>query len=289
MIANAGSCRRARQVLLAALGVVFAFGPAAAAQSDTGNDAFRVCADPNNLPFSNRAGEGFENKLAELVAGKLGKRVTYTWWAQRRGFIRNTLKAGDCDVVMGIPARLDMVEATRPYYRSTYVFVSRSDRHYALHSIKDARLKDLSVGVQLIGDDGFNTPPAHALSKQGIVRNVVGYTVYGDYRQSNPPARIVEAVENGTIDVAAVWGPLAGYFARRSPVPLTLTAIGDTAEFDPLAFQFDIAVGVRKGDHARKVAIDDVLAGHRAEIARLLDSYGVPLTSSDGTEGRGAN
>jgi quinoprotein dehydrogenase-associated probable ABC transporter substrate-binding protein len=224
-----------------------------------------------------------------LVAGQLGKRVSYTWWAQRRGFIRNTLKAGDCDVVMGIPASLDMVEATRPYYRSTYVFVSRSDRHYALHSIKDVRLKDLSVGVQLIGDDGFNTPPAHALSKQGIVRNVVGYTVYGDYRQSNPPARIVEAVENGTIDVAAVWGPLAGYFARRSPTPLTLTAIGDTAEFDPLSFQFDIAVGVRKGDVARKAAIDDVLADHRAEIVRLLESYGVPLTSSGEAEGRGAN
>jgi quinoprotein dehydrogenase-associated probable ABC transporter substrate-binding protein len=215
--------------------------------------------------------------------------VSYTWWAQRRGFIRNTLKAGDCDVVMGIPARLDMVEATRPYYRSTYVFVSRSDRHYALHSIKDARLRDLSVGVQLIGDDGFNTPPAHALSEQGIVRNVIGYTVYGDYRQSNPPARIVEAVENGTIDVAAVWGPLAGYFARRSPVPLTLTAIGDTAEFNPLSFQFDIAVGVRKGDFARKAAIDDVLGDHRAEVARLLEIYGVPLTRSDGAEGRGAN
>ena len=190
---------------------------------------------------------------------------------------------------MGIPARLDMVEATRPYYRSTYVFVSRSDRHYALHSIKDARLKDLSVGVQLIGDDGIQYAARACAGQAGDRRNVVGYTVYGDYRQSDPPARIVEAVENGTIDVAAVWGPLAGYFARRSPVPLTLTAIGDTAEFDPLSFQFDIAVGVRKGDHARKAAIDDVLAGHRAEIARLLESYGVPLTSSDGTEGRGAN
>jgi mxaJ protein len=250
---------------------------------------FRVCADPNNLPFSNRDGAGFENKLAELIADKLGRHVTYTWWAQRRGFIRNTLKAGECDVVMGIPAALDMVEATRPYYRSSYVFVSRADRRYGLQSITDPRLRDLSIGVQLIGNDGYNTPPAHALGQQGIVRNVTGYTVYGDYREPNPPARIVEAVESGTIDVAAVWGPLAGYFARRAPEPLTLARITDTEAFKPLVFEYDIAIGVRKGDHALRAQIDDVLATHKSEIDRLLQDYGVPLVDAAASGAHRAN
>ena len=165
-----------------------------AAEEAAGKDAageFRVCADPNNLPFSNDKGEGFENKLAELVAKELGKRVTYTWWAQRRGFVRNTLKAGRCDVIMGVPAQLDMVATTRPYYRSSYVFLSRDDRRIDLVSISDPRLRDLRIGVHLLGDDGFNTPPANALGEEGITRNVVGYSIYGDYRTPNPPARLV--------------------------------------------------------------------------------------------------
>jgi quinoprotein dehydrogenase-associated probable ABC transporter substrate-binding protein len=262
------------------LGAVLVLAPLAAPPASA-DEFFRVCADPNNLPFSNREGAGFENKLAEFLAEKLHEQVAYTWWAQRRGFIRNTLKAGECDVVMGVPATLDMVETTRPYYRSTYVFVSKADRRYALNSIKDERLRNLAIGVQLIGDDGFNTPPAHALSQQGIVSNVVGFTVYGDYRQSDPPARIVEAVESGAIDVAAVWGPLAGYFARRSPVPLSVMPISDTAEFSPLLFQYDIAIGVRKGDRARKAAIDDVLGRHRTEITGLLEQYGIPLANGN--------
>ncbi|MBV8747554.1 MAG: substrate-binding domain-containing protein [Xanthobacteraceae bacterium] len=246
--------------------------------------AFRVCADPNNLPFSNSDGSGFENKLAQLIAQDLGQHVVYTWWAQRRGFIRNTLKAQTCDVVMGVPAKLDMVEVTRPYYRSTYVFVSRADRHYDLTSIQDPRLRNLSIGVQLIGDDGYNTPPAHALGEQGIIANLVGYTVYGDYRRSSPPARIVEAVAQGDVDVAAVWGPLAGYFAQRSDIPLRLTPISDTGAFQPLMFTFDIAIGVRKGDHARQQAIDAALARHQPEIRQLLEAYQVPLVGGDQTD-----
>ncbi len=261
----------------------------AAHGTDAEADALRVCADPNNLPFSNRDRGGFENKLAALVAEKLGKPLRYTWWAQRRGFIRNTLKAGECDVVMGVPARLDMVEATRPYYRSFYVFVSRTDRHYDISSIKDERLKHLSIGVQLIGDDGFNTPPGHALSQQGIVDNLVGFTVYGDYREPNPPARIIEAVVDGRIDVAAAWGPLAGYFARQAAVPLTVTPMVDTDEFHPLVFHYDIAVGVRKGDHALRAQIDQVLVRNAEEIRRILQDYGVPLVDDPATRGIGAD
>ena len=173
-------------------------------------DTLRVCADPNNMPFSNQAEEGFENKLAGMVAKQFGKAVSYTWWAQRRGFIRQTLKAGVCDLVMGIPAGYDLVETTRPYYRSTYVFVSQAARHLQLDAIDDPQLRRLTIGVHLIGADGNNTPPAHALGRQGIVDNVRGFMIYGDYREPDPPARLIEAVENGEIDIAAAWGQLAG-------------------------------------------------------------------------------
>jgi mxaJ protein len=256
-------------------------GSMALADAPSGStDAFRVCADPNNLPFSNRDGAGFENKLAALVAGKLGKRVVLVWQPQRRAYVRTGLGAGECDAIMGVPAQLERVDTTRPYYRSSYVFVYRSSRQYGLQSIKDPRLHNLSIGVQLIGNDGYNTPPAHALSEQGIVDNIVGFTVYGDYAKPNPPARIVEAVEHGAIDVAAVWGPLGGYFAGQSPVPLTVVPISDTAEFKPLLFQYDIAVGVRKGNAPLKSQIDDVLAQQHDEINRLLSDYHVPLVAA---------
>jgi mxaJ protein len=249
------------------------------AQDHTGA-TLRVCADPNNLPFSNVRGEGFENKLADLVATDLGEGVSYDWWPQRRSYVRHGLKEGACDVIMGVPALLDTVSASRPYYRSTYVFVSRADRGYGdLTSIKDPRLKQLSIGVQLIGNDGYNTPPAHALSEQGIIANLVGYSVYGDYSEANPPARIIEAVERGEIEIAAAWGPLAGFFARRSPVPLTVTPITGTADFKPLLFQYDIAVGLRKGDTALQSRIDNVLVRRQPEIARLLSDFGVPVVS----------
>jgi mxaJ protein len=249
---------------------------------EANKDDFRVCADPNNLPFSSRTSAGFENKIAELIAGDLGRHLTIAWQPQRRAFVRHTLKADLCDVIMGVPAGFEMVATTRPYYRSRYVFVYRADRGYGeLTSIRDPRLKHLAIGVQLIGDDGYNTPPAHALSQQGIVSNLVGYTVYGDYREPNPPARIIDAVANGTVDVAAVWGPLAGYFAARAPVPLTLAPITDTAGFKPLRFEYDIAVGVRKDDGALKDRIDGALERHRAEIERLLHDYGVPLVASE--------
>src|SRR5262249_37704520 len=168
-----------RLVAMAALALIGWVRPAVA-------DELQVCADPNNLPFSDTQEQGFENKLATLVAAELGKTVSYTWWAQRRGFIRNTLKAKDCDVMIGVPVGYDLVEATRPYYRSTYVFVSRSDRDLDISSLTDERLRQLSIGVHLIGDDGSNTPPADALAHRGITGNVKGYMIYGDYRRPSP-------------------------------------------------------------------------------------------------------
>jgi mxaJ protein len=236
----------------------------------------RVCADPNNMPFSNRKGEGFENNLAELVASELGMSVAYTWRPQRRGFVRDTLNAHKCDVIMGIP-KLETIATTRSYYRSGYVFVSRADRNLSFGAIDAPELKDLRVGVHLIGDDGSNTPPSHALAQQGIVNNVVGYSIYGDYREDSPPLRLLEAVERGEVDIAAVWGPLAGYYAKKSGVPLRLEPITGAERYLPLVFHFSISMGVRKYEDELLDKLNEVILTKRAEIRAILEEYGVPL------------
>jgi mxaJ protein len=234
-----------------------------------------VCADPNNLPFSNQAREGLENRLAALLAADLGVRLEYTWWAQRRGFVRSTLDANRCDVVMGAPRHYERTLTTRPYYRSAYVFVARRDRHLGLRSLDDTRLRDLRVGVQLVGDDFANSPPAHALSARGLTRNIVGFSVIGDYAQPNPPARIVEAVARGDIDTALVWGPLAGFFAKRSSVPLEIAAVAPDRS-PHLPFAFDISMAVRRGDTTRVSVLDDFIVRRRRAIDRILSEFGVP-------------
>jgi len=241
----------------------------------------RVCADPNNLPFSNQRGEGFENKIAELLARDLGERVEYTWWAQRRGFFRNTLKAGTCDVVMGVPSAFEMALTTRPYYRSTYVFLYRRDRGLKVNSFDDPILKNVRVGVQLIGDDQSNAPPAHALSRRNIITNVKGYTVYGDYSKPNPAAQIVDAVADRDVDVAIVWGPLAGYFAKQSHVPLEVVPVSPQIDQPFLPFVFDISMGVRRGDQDFKEKLDQILDRRRGEIDQILEAYGVPRADQE--------
>ena len=236
----------------------------------------RVCADPNNLPFSNERGEGFENKIAELLARDLNERVEYTWWAQRRGFFRNTLRAGVCDVVIGVPSAFEMALTTRPYYRSTYVFLYRKDRGLHVSSLDDPILKTVRIGVQIIGDDFSNAPPAHALSRRNIVNNVRGYTLYGDYSQHDPPARIVDAVAKGDVDLAIVWGPLAGYFAKQSRVPLEVVPVSPPIDQPFLPFVFDIAMGVRRDDQELRDQIEQVMQKRRAEIDRILQDYRVP-------------
>jgi mxaJ protein len=238
--------------------------------------ALRVCADPNNLPFSNDRGEGIENRIAELIGRELHRPVEYTWWAQRRGFLRNTLNAGLCDLVVSTPSSMEMLLTTRPYYRSSYVFLSRRDHHTTIRSLDDPRLRHLRIGVQLIGDDFANAPPAHALANRGIVRNVVGYPVYGDYRQANPPARIVDAVTRGDIDVGIVWGPLAGYFAQRSAVPLDLVPVSPRVDLPYLPFVFDIAMGVRRGDTTFRAQLNEIIERRQPAIDSILDAFGVP-------------
>jgi mxaJ protein len=238
-------------------------------------DVLRVCADPNNLPFSNRRGEGFENKLAEMLAREMSLRLEYTWWAQRRGFFRSTLKAGLCDVVMGVPTSLEMALTTAPYYRSTYVFLYRKDRGLKIASFDDPALRELKIGVQMIGDDFSNTPPAHALTNRGIVENVRGYMVYGDYARETPAASIVEAVESREVDVAVVWGPLAGYFARRRK-SLEIVPVKPEIDQPFLPFVYDISVGVRRTDQDLRDRIEGILQRKRPEIRSLLKDYGIP-------------
>jgi quinoprotein dehydrogenase-associated probable ABC transporter substrate-binding protein len=237
----------------------------------------RVCADPNNLPFSNQRREGFENRLADLIAGELGDTVRYTWQPQRRGFLRNTLNAQACDVVMGMPQGSDRVLTTNPYYRSSYVFVSRKDRHLTVRSLDDPVLRKLRIGVQLVGDDYANTPPVHALSRRGIVKNLVGYSVLGDYSQQNPPARIIDAVIAGDVDVAVAWGPLAGYFAKKSPIPLALVPVSPQVDPPGLRFAFDISLALRTEDTVRMKELERILERRRADIDRILRDYGVPV------------
>jgi len=242
----------------------------------------RVCADPNNLPFSNARGQGFENKLVELLAKDLGVKAEYTWWAQRRGYVRNTLKDHRCDVWPGVATQLEMLATTRPYYRSTYVFVSRADRHLDVGSYDDPRLKALKIGVQLIGDDASNTPPTHALARRGIVDNVRGYMLYGDYARPNPPAAIIQAVDHGDIDVAVVWGPLAGYFAARAAHPLTLTPVQPWLDGPQWPMVFDISMGVRRDDAKLREALDAALERRSADINALLRDYAVPVVDRAG-------
>jgi mxaJ protein len=265
-------------VRIVALAAILALtgGPGALRQQAVATGGtLRVCADPNNLPFSNDKEEGFENALARLIAGEFGQRLDYVWWPQRRGFVRNTLNAGTCDLIVGVPASFDAVLTTRPYYRSTYVFVSLQRRDLDLRSFDDPRLRTLRVGVQMIGDDFANSPPAHALSARGIVRNIVGYSVLGDYSQPNPPARIVDAVLRREVDVAVVWGPLAGYFARRAPEPLALQPVSPQVDAS-LPFVFDISMGVRRRDRALKEKLDAFLERRRADVNGILERFGIP-------------
>ena len=249
-------------------------------QTPTDKNVLRVCSDPNNLPFSNDKQEGFENKIAELVAHDMNLKLEYTWWAQRRGFVRNTLKSDLCDLIVGIPSSSELALTTAPYYRSTYVFVWRNDRRLNIHSFDDDALHKLRIGVQMIGDDFANTPPAHALTKRNIIQNVRAYSVYGDYAQPNPPTRVVEAVANREVDVAIAWGPMAGFVVKKEHLPLTLVPVAPQIDLPYLPFVYDISMGVRRSDDKFKERLETIIENRRGEIEQILDSYGVPRVNT---------
>jgi mxaJ protein len=254
--------------------------PAIAAPSEHARvGELRVCADPNNLPFSNDRREGFENAIAEVLARDLGWRLTYHWLPQRRGFLRNSLRAGLCDVVMALPAGSDMAATTQPYYRSTYVFISRADRRLQLGSMDSPLLKTLRIGVQLTGDDYNNPPAAQALASRHLIANVRGYTVYGDYSKPEPQREIVDAVARGDLDTAVVWGPVAGYFAAREPVPMSLSAVAPAIDRQAGPFVFDISLAVRRQDTQLHQMLELALARERDAMDEILRAFGVPLVA----------
>jgi mxaJ protein len=237
----------------------------------------RVCADPYNLPFSNDREEGFENKIAQVVARDLNASVINYWWPHRRGFVRNSLSAGNCDVIIGVPVGFDPVATTAPYYRSTYYFVYRADRGLQIRSLDDTVLKRLRIGVNLIGYDATNTPPAHALAPRGIV----GLVGFGNFLNpdsaADHPQDIIEAVAKDSIDVAMVWGPKAGYWAKRQQVALTMVALPDSDLVSGMPFAFSVAMGVRHQDKALRAQLDSVIQRRRGDLVAILQQYNVPM------------
>jgi mxaJ protein len=232
----------------------------------------KVCADPDNLPYSNKSGSGFENHLARLIGSGLHEPVEFVWARPRRGFVRERVNKGECDVLMSVPVGMRGVLASKPYLRSSYVFVTRADRDLDISSFDDPRLKKLKIGVQTL-DDQY-APPAQALGKRGLLSNIVGYEPFGKVR-----GKIVSDVATGKLDTAVVWGPLAGYYARRSRKKLTLTPVQPDHD-GALPFAYDLAVGVAKSKPELLERIDQVLAQKHRQIALLLTSYGIPQLNS---------
>jgi mxaJ protein len=229
----------------------------------------RVCGDPDNLPFSNKKLEGFENKIAEVIAKEVGAELTYYWWPHQRGLIRNTLRAGQCDVLISVPQGWEPVLWTRPYYRSGYVIVYPKAKGHKITSLDDPVLKQLKIGVYV------NSPPAEALAEKGIVKNVVGYNPLYDYQQDRP-GKIIEDLIAGEIDVAMVWGPVAGYYAKKlNASHLDIVPLQDGGLATP--FTFDFSMGVREGNKALKAQLEEALGKRQAEIRKVLEDYGVPL------------
>jgi mxaJ protein len=244
----------------------------------------RVCADPDNMPLSNQAGEGLENRIAELIAREWKSKLEYAWWPVRRGFFARALNGRYCDVAITAASGLDMAATTSPYFRSAYVIVYRKDSGLNLTSLADPAFKKLRIGVNLLNSDAENTPPAMALSSHGVVGNLVGFTTFYS-EKGDRPEDIINAVVNKTVDVAIVWGPLAGYFAKRSPVPLVLNTIeADSASGIPFAFSMSMAT--RRRDRALRDSLQTLLKTKHDEIQVILKEYGVPLLPIPADSGR---
>jgi quinoprotein dehydrogenase-associated probable ABC transporter substrate-binding protein/PQQ-dependent catabolism-associated CXXCW motif protein len=235
----------------------------------------RVCADPSNLPFSNEAGEGFENRIAALFAEELGRELVYTWYPSTVGFVRNTLAARRCDLVMGVPATSELMQNTNPYYRSTHVLVQRADAAKTIKSLDDPALKEMKIGGVA------NTPPITILAQQGLINRLVPYQLVVDTRHDHPAEQMVADVAAGKIDIAVVWGPIGGYYASRHEMPLTVTPmLGE--EGSPVRLDFLISMGLRRGEPDWKDRLNDLLRENAEAIEAILFDYGVPLLDRQG-------
>jgi len=257
-----------------ATAVIAALGcsPALAADASPA-PPLRVCLDPDNLPWSNADGRGFEPRVAAIVADALGRPLQLVWQPMRRGFVRKSLGEHHCDVLAGVPAGLERVLATRPYYRSSYVIVQRSDLRPPLTGFDDPRLPALRIGVQLIGNDLAASPPGHALAAHGAIDHVTGFTVDG----GDAPAgeRMVDAVARHELDAAFAWGPQVGWFAQAHAGQVSVRTAAPPADL-PLPFDFGISMAVRPGDKALRDQLQTALDARRADIDAALATYDVP-------------
>jgi quinoprotein dehydrogenase-associated probable ABC transporter substrate-binding protein len=259
--------------LLAALALV---------QSASGDDhpeavdrsAFRVCSDPSNLPFSNDKGEGFENKIAELLAAKLGVPLKYTWYPNSIGFLRNTLRVRRCDIVMGIVTGADLVQNTNPYYRSAYVMVTRKADNITADTIEDPALRNLKIGLTA------GAPPADMVAKAGLAANVKPYDLYVDTRHQSPGKDMINDLANKEIDVALLWGPIAGYYAAQHGDELKVTPLLN--EPKSTRMEFYITMGVRPGENKWKNDINNLVRANKDEIDKILQDYHVPMLNPRG-------
>ena len=262
--------------------VVFLFPRSAARAADPA--PLIACAAPDNMPFSNDKQQGFENKIGALIAGQLGRPIGFAWTEERPDTIRAALNSGRCDFVLGVPSQFAGVDATLPYYWSSYVLISRVDRHLDLSSLKDHRVRKLKIGVAAVGNDPLYSPPAQVLADAGMQKNLVPFPIDGGGPAGAQAARIIDAVIHGDVDTAALWGPLAGWFVDQAPVALTMTPIGDTDQFSSrkihfrlIGLQYEMTMGVRAGNDALRQQLDAAIAQRQAEITALLKSYGVPV------------
>ncbi|MDP3553650.1 substrate-binding domain-containing protein [Methylocystis sp.] len=236
----------------------------------------RVCADPNNLPFSNDKGEGFENKIAEFLAKKLGKDLAYTYYPGATGFVRNTLNAHLCDVILGMPQGNDLVQTTNPYYRTTYAIVTRAGSELdGLKTLDDPRLKEKPHRIGLVA----NTPPGNVLAMNGLMASVKPYALMVDTRVESSGAAMSHDLEKGEIDVALLWGPIAGYYAKHSSAKLNVTPLPETPG---ARMAFRIGFGVRHSDQNWKRELNTLIAQNKIELERILSDYGVPLLDESG-------
>jgi quinoprotein dehydrogenase-associated probable ABC transporter substrate-binding protein len=231
---------------------------------------FRACADPRDLPFSNEAGEGFENKIAELFATKLGKSVAYTFYPDATGFVRNTLNAHRCDVVLGIAQGDDLVQPTSPYYRTSYVAAYHEDGPLkGLDSLSDPRLKTARIGIVA------GTPPATFLATYGLLGHIKSYALVVDTRFDSPTHEMMDDLDRGEIDVALLWGPIAGYYAMKAKARTAVVPL--VKEQGGPRMVYRIVMGVRRSDQNWKRSLNKLISENQSDIQGILRSYGVPL------------
>ncbi|MBV9249385.1 MAG: substrate-binding domain-containing protein [Acetobacteraceae bacterium] len=234
---------------------------------------FRVCADPHNLPFSDESGAGFENKLAELFASKLNEPTSYTYFPQVTGFVRNTLNALRCDVIMGVAVGDTLVQTTNSYYHTTYALVFKPGTGLdGIDSLEDQRLKEKHIGIVA------GTPPATVLVENGLMMQAKPYPLMVDTRVQSPARTMVEDITAGNIDAGVLWGPMAGYYAQQITPHLAVVPL--LKEREPMEFR--IAMGVRKSDQEWKRKLNRLIAENQPEVDRILSEYGVPLLNEQG-------